>query len=73
MTDLQEEEISQAVEEVPVMLFYEEPEHLRLLIRSNSGIVTRYLTREDAATMLKWIGAKGTTIKSDVILPVLPI
>ena len=70
MTDQEEEEISQVVEEIPVMMFYEEPEHLRMMIRTNSGIVTRYLSKDDAMTMMKWIGAKGSSVKTDIVLPV---
>jgi hypothetical protein len=55
-------------EEVPVMIFFEEAEHLRLMIRTKSGVITRYLTKEHATQMMKWIGVKGTDIKSDVIV-----
>ena len=58
------------IEEVPVMVFYEEPEHLRLLVRTNQGVVTRYLSREDATQMMRWIGSKNTTVKSDILVTV---
>ena len=59
-----------APEEVPVMIFFEEAEHLRLMIRTKSGVITRYLAKEHATQMMKWIGVKGTEIKSDLIVMV---
>lgn len=65
-----EGELGVLPEEIPVMIFFEEPQHLRLMIRTRSGVVTRYLTKEHATQMMRWIGSKGTDIKSDILVMV---
>jgi hypothetical protein len=68
MPEEAEEQLAESVQhDVAVMLFYEEPEHLRILIRTNTGIITRYLSKANATQMMKWIGAKGTTTNSEIL------
>jgi hypothetical protein len=53
--------------EKPVMEFFEEPKHLRIEANEGGIKTVRYIAKEDAELLLKYIGMKSTVHRGQLV------